>query len=409
MQQEKYKDGPKMFYGYIIVGAASFIMAITWGANRSFGVFLKPMLSDLGWTRAGISGAFTFAMIIMGMMGTITGKLTDQLGPRVVAVGCGLFLGIGYILMAWVRSVWQLYVIYGLLTGIGMSISISMLSLSARWFVRRRALMTGIIAAGPSLGIFLVPLACSRLIDIYGWRTSYVIMGIFTIGFILFGARYVRRSPADSSRALPGEKPAQETDPTISETGFSIRQVLRTKQYWLLSTICFCDLFLMNVVTVHLVIHAQDQGVAATQAATLLSAAAGVCLFARIAIGGVADRIGCKPTLMICLVVSMLGFVVLLSARGMWMLYLFAVIFGFSLWASGGLIPPITAELFGLKAHGNIFGAVYMSAAMGGAFGPVLVGYLYDVFGSYQPAFGLCLLISICSVALLILLDPVKK
>jgi MFS family permease len=165
----------------------------------------------------------------------------------------------------------------------------------------------------------------------------------------------------------------------------------------------------MNVVTVHLVIHAQDQGISATQAATLLSVAAGICLFARIAIGGIADRIGCKPTLMICLAVSVIGFVLLLGARELWMLYTFAAIFGFSLWASGGLIPPITAELFGLKAHGNIYGAIYLSGAMGGAFGPVLVGYLYDVFGNYQLAFGICLFISICSLVFLILLDPIPK
>ena len=91
------------------------------------------------------------------------------------------------------------------------------------------------------------------------------------------------------------------------------------------------------------------------------------------------------------------------------MLYLFAAIFGFSLWASGGLIPPITAELFGLKAHGNIYGAVYMSAAMGGAFGPVLVGHLHDVFGNYRLAFILCFLISIISVTLLISLKPIQK
>ena len=99
----------------------------------------------------------------------------------------------------------------------------------------------------------------------------------------------------------------------------------------------------------------------------------------------------------------------LLWPKDLWMLYIFAAIFGFSLWASGGLIPPITAELFGLKAKGNIYGAIYMIGSMGGAFGPVLVGYLYDVFGNYQLAFGICLFISICSLAFLILLDPIQK
>ncbi len=85
------------FYGYTIVAAALCIMSISWGSNRTFGVFLEPMVSDFGWTRAQISGAFTLGTFIMGFGSVLAGRLTDRIGPQAVLIGCGLFLGCGYI------------------------------------------------------------------------------------------------------------------------------------------------------------------------------------------------------------------------------------------------------------------------------------------------------------------------
>jgi len=99
----------------------------------------------------------------------------------------------------------------------------------------------------------------------------------------------------------------------------------------------------------------------------------------------------------------------LLVAESLWMLYLFAAIFGFGLWASGGLIPPMTAELFGLKAHGTIYGSIFISGATGGAFGPVVVGYLFDLTGNYRLAFVVCFVITILALLSLIGLKPIRE
>jgi MFS family permease len=195
----------------------------------------------------------------------------------------------------------------------------------------------------------------------------------------------------------------------IQDEGLSISEALRTKQYWLLSFVFFCDFFLMNVITVHIVIHAIDLGIPATKAAGILSVASGICIFARVIIGAIADRIGCKSTFMFCLVLSVFGFALLLTATSLWALYLFAAIFGFGLWSSGGLTTPMTADLFGLKAHGTIYGSIFVSGAIGGAFGPVLVGYLFDVSGSYDSSFVICLIISILALTALIGLRPLKR
>ena len=106
-------------------------MTVAWGTNRTFGVFLKPMLSEFGWSRASISGAFTMAMIIMGLASFVGGRITDRFGPRAVVISCGLCLGAGYFFAATVRAIWQFYIFYGLMTGIGLSATTPLMSLVA--------------------------------------------------------------------------------------------------------------------------------------------------------------------------------------------------------------------------------------------------------------------------------------
>jgi MFS family permease len=399
----------EVFYGYFVVGAAVLIMTLAWGANRTFGVFLPPMLHEFGWTRGQISGAFTLCMIIMGAMSVAAGRLTDRFGPKVVLIGCSLFLGFGYFLSSQVSTVWQFYVYYGVITGIGMSGTVTpLMSLVARWFEKNRALLTGIVTAGPALGITIMPPLFSALIIACGWRISYVVLSGMTLVLIGSGAMILRRDPNQMGLSPYGADEGNVNSLDLQNDGFSLGAAFRTKQLWLLGIIIFCDFFLMNVFSVHIVIHAEDLGVPAKAAASLLSVAAGVSIIARIIVGSIADRIGCRIMLMICFVTAVVAFTLLLVARDLWMLYLFSAIFGFGLWSSGGLIAPMTAEQFGLRSHGAIFGLVCFAGSTGGAVGPVLIGFIFDATASYYMGFLICL--SLCLIALMavIALVPTK-
>ena len=400
---------PRIFYGYIVAAAAFLILTIAWGANRCFAVFLQPMLQELGWTRADLSGAYTLTMIVMGLTGILTGKMIDRFGPSVVSMSCGLLLGLGYTLCALVQVKWHLYLFYGLIAGMGLSVSAPLLSLVARWFVKKRALMTSIIIAGPGLGNMIMPLVFSMFIGAYGWRFSYLLLGGIALLCILFGAFFLRRDPSEMGLEPYGAVQTGKESGGLQSKGLALKKAFGTRQYWLLSCIYFCDFFLMNVVMVHVVIHAQDQGIPLTVAASILSVASGVCIFSRIIVGGIADRHGYQRTFLVCLCLSMVGFILLLFAYGLWTLYVFAAIFGFSLWSSGGLMAPIIADLFGLQAHGSIYGSLFLSGAIGGAFGPVLVGYLYDRTGDYRIAFLLCVIMTALSITSLLLLRPIPE
>ncbi len=145
----------KFFYGYIVAITAFFIMVLIWGTYYSFGIFFKPVSTEFGWTRAMTSGAFSLSMIMYGLLGIVMGGLNDRLGPRLVMTFCGFFLGLGYLLMSQTNTIWQLYLFYGGIIGIGMGGSwVPLTSTIARWFVKRRSMVTGIVASTTSNMIF---------------------------------------------------------------------------------------------------------------------------------------------------------------------------------------------------------------------------------------------------------------
>ncbi len=399
-----------LFYGYIVAAASLCVMAVTWGANRTFGIVLGPMLAEFSWTRAEISGAVTLNMIVMGTMALVAGRLTDRYGPRAIIMIGALFSGLSYIFASRITSLWQLYLFYGIISGIGLSSAWAPpMSVISRWFWKRKALMSGIVIAGPALGIAIIPLLFSSLMATWGWRFSYVILGLFVIVTVAAAAFFLRGSPGEIGLFPYGADPTDSNCNDLQTEGISLMESSRTLAFWLLLLISFCNEVLVGVITVHIVIHATGLGIPMTAAAGVLSAAAGVSIPGRIIMGGVADRIGHKPALIICFGTSVIAFLLLLSTDALWMLYLFAVLFGGGLWTAGSIRAPLIADLFGLKSHGTIFACTVLASAIGGAVGPIIAGLLFDIYGSYQITFIMCIGISLIGIIATIPLQPFRQ
>ena len=160
---------PRFFYGYVIIIVGFFVMALMWGTTLNFGLFLKPMSAEFGWTRATTSAPFSLSMFLFGILGMVTGRLNDRFGPRIVVTVCGLFLGVAFLLMSQISALWQLYLFYGVMIAIGTSGSfVPLASTVARWFARRRGLMTGLVLSGYGAGAMIGPPVASWLISSYG-------------------------------------------------------------------------------------------------------------------------------------------------------------------------------------------------------------------------------------------------
>jgi len=402
------ENRPRFFYGYIIVFVAFLIMMIMWGTFYSFGIFFEPILAEFGWSRAVTSGAFSLSMVLTGFFAIVAGKLNDRFGPRIVMTGCGLFLGAGYLLMSRIDAIWQLYLFYGLIIGIGSGGSfVPLASTVSRWFFRKRGLMTGIIAAGIGFGTMIMPPLASWLISIYGWRASYMIMAGVASVLIISAAQFLRRDPGQVGMVPYGESRVREDRPGVTAGGFSLAEALHTRQYWLFCSTLFCSWFGISIILAHVVIHATGLGVSAASAANILAIVGVGGVVGRIVMGGVADKIGNKSAIIAGFVLMSVAFLILLVAREVAVFYLYAFVFGFAYGAVSTLESPMVAELFGLSSHGTIFGAIFFSDSVGGAIGAVLGGRIFDITGSYQSAFITCAALSVVAIILAIFLKSV--
>jgi MFS family permease len=399
-----------VFYGYIVVVAASLTMLMGFSIYSAFGVFFKPVLTDFGWTRAMTAGAFSLSMILTGMLGIVMGGLTDRLGPRIVMTFCGLFLGLGYLLMSQVSAIWQFYLFYGVIIGTGMGgMWVPPLSIVARWFVKRRSLMTGIVLVGSGIGGFIGPPVISRLISAYDWRLSYIIVGSICLLVVILAAQFLRRDP-DQMRQVPfGESGEGERGFKLEARALSLKEAIYTKQLWLVFSMLFCSGLCIGTVMVHIVPHATDVGISAVSAANFLATIWGVGIIGNFVLGSVGDRLGSKHVFIISFVLTAAVLFGLARATEVWMLYLFAVSLGFARGGMGTAQSPLVAELFGLRSHGMIFGLAGFGWACGAATGPFVAGYIFDVTTSYQMAFLISAAIGVIGLILCVLLTPTKE
>ncbi len=400
----------RYFYGYNIVAAGFTIQAVCIGALFAYGVFFKEIQAEFGWSRATISGASSLALLMMGAAGVLAGRLNDRIGPRILIAVSAVFLGLGYLLLSRIQSPWQLYVVFGILAGIGFSThDVITLSTVARWFDKRRGAMSGIVKVGTGSGQLLGPMLATLLLAVFGWRYSNVIIGAAILVALLLVAQLMRRDPQEMG-LLPDGRISKSNGRNGEVTGRSLilREAARIEQFWTICITEFAIFFCLFTIVVHIVPHARDLGLAPAYAAGVLSTIGGVSIVGRIVMGSANDRIGGKRALLICIIMLFCSFVWLQLASTAWMLFLFAVIYGF---AHGGfftVVSPMVAEWFGTGSHGMLFGIVLFCGTLGGSVGPLVAGRIFDVTGSYQMVFLILTGLTVIGFALMMRLRPVR-
>jgi len=397
---------PSFFYGYVIISACFLMMVVWWGTYHSFGVFFESLLVEFGWTRAMTAGAISLNNIFFGLFGIVIAKLCDMVSPRIIIGACGFALGLGYLLISQVSTIWQLYLYYGVLIAIGMGAYIAILPIVTRWFVRRRGLMTGVVFSGMGLGTVIFPPLASRLISIYDWRLSFIVMGIIALVMIVLAAQFLKRDPRQVGQLPYGESEVKLEGSVSEARVFSYHEALHTRQFWQVCGMYFIFLFCLLIVTVHIVIHATGIGISAANAANILAIVGAFSIVGMNIMGMAGDKFGNKLAFVTSFVLMAIAFLWLLLAGETWMFYLFAVVFGFAYGGMQVLFSPMVAELFGLSSHGVILATASFTGAVGAAVGSALAGHIFDITNSYSLAFLICVIIAIVGFVLTLLLRP---
>lgn len=365
---------PPQHWTLVAVGALMTCVAI--GVVFSLAVFLDPMGTDTGWSRAGISTAMTLAFLSMGIGGFGWGALSDRYGPRLVVLAGTVLLGLSNVLASRAGSLLEFQLLYGVMMGVAAgSYFAPLISAAAASFDRHRSLAVSLVTAGVGVApLTMSPLAAWLLTE-YGWRTAQLVIGVGAWAVLLPAVWLV---PARiRPQAAPPLTPEGNAPPA------SVGQALRSRPFIVLAATFFACCAAHSGPIFHTVSYAIGCGLPTFAAVTIYSMEGLAGLGGRVVFGVLADRLGVKPVLVGGLLLQAL-------AAGSYMLvsqlpgfYAVAVVFGL---AYGGVMPlyaVLAREYFGDRILGTVLGAASMVSSLGMALGPVLGGWLYDRSGSY--------------------------
>jgi len=401
----------RFYYGWVVLATLFVIGLISFGIRFSFGVFFESLEEYFGLSRAQTSAVFSVYVVLTSVFAILGGWALDRYGPKIVAILMGLVTGVSLLLTSQAGSLWHLFISYSLLLAIGTGPAFTfVMSTALRWFEKRRGVALGIVSSGSSIGVMIMTPISAYLIASYGWRGSYFIMAFIAFLIIIPCALLLKRAPSGAV-ALPKDEKLPSTSASgrqdRSEMGaFSLLQASKSKSFWLFFFIWFLNSFCAYIVMAHVVRHAIDLGITSMQAALTLSIIGGSGVLGRLLMGRVSDSLGRKQAAVIGTLLMAGAMLWLTGSSSLWMLYLFAIIFGFSY---GGLVPPITAligDIFGMPHIGVILGVLEVGWASGAALGPVFAGYVFDITGNYDFAFSAGMIAMLIATALVLFVRP---
>jgi len=383
------------FYGWYIVGAGFLISFIGMGTRYSYGVFVKSLDADFQMTRTATSGVFSLYMILGCLIAIMGGWALDRYGPRKIGIFMGTFTGLSLILTSQARAPWQLLMTYSLFLSLGTGAVYGVVnSTTSRWFVAKRGTAIGITSAGGGMGAIILAPFATYLISSFDWRTAFIVMGFISGIGMIAASLILIKEPRDigylpyGMKAEPVEKDPAKGESPLESPGLSLGQAWKAQPFWFL---VLSWLFLslgLHMVFIHVVPYAADMGIAPMDAAFILSLLGLANIPGRLVVGKLSDAMGTKAIGVSCALIQLVALLWLMGSTRLWMLYAFAVAYGF-LWGGASTVTTIlTADIFGMRSLGAIMGMMSGGWAVGAAIGPAIGGYLFDVTGHYSMAFG---------------------
>ncbi len=392
----KTHAGGAVFYGWWIVGGCFVALFVGLGVGiYAPPVFLVPLQNHFGWSRAAIAAGSASAAVIGGVASPVVGACIDKYGSRTMMIFGALVMGTAMLLLSAMTALWQLYVL-NVVAAIGFTCCgpIPIQTLISNWFRRRRGLAMGIAQTGVGFGgLVMAPLA-GLLVARVGWRLAFAVLGgviLTTITAMVLAV--VRSRPAEMGLLPDGDAVVSEGGEGEAGhgvgIGIDVGAALRTGAFWVLAAAHFLWLFASSSILGHFVAHLRDVGFESGVAAGALGLIGGASVAGRIVVGYFADSSSKRGVMSAALVLSALSVTLLLSIASRGALPLFVVSYGLAVGGIAVLFPLLVGEYFGLLAFGKILGLIAIAATLGMAAGPVLTGRIYDVTGSYRPAFTL--------------------
>jgi len=356
--------------GWVTVGAAFVAMVAVFGVAYSFGAFFAPMAAEFGTGSGATSLVFSITACCWFLLGSVSGRAVDRVGPRPVLLIGAVALAGGLLATSAAQQLWVGYLGYGL--GVGVAVAcgyVPMVAVVSGWFERRRALAVGVAVAGIGVGTLAGAPLAATLIAEYGWRRAHLLLALGGSVLLVVAAVAARRPPR-----------------SVGEEPWALRDVVRTREFRAMYVATLLASIALFVPFVYLPTAALANGVSPVAAAALIGVIGVASVVGRLAIGALADRVGRVRTFQASFAVLAASFLIWLVGGSWPWLSAFAVVLGTGYGGWIALQPTVLAQLFGTRGLGGLVGLVYTAAGVGALIGPPLAGVLVDVTGGYRWA-----------------------
>ncbi|MFB3883894.1 MAG: MFS transporter [Thermodesulfobacteriota bacterium] len=377
-----------IFYGWWVVTACFIIGLYVAGAVYfGFSAFFEPLVKEFGWSYTQVSLATSLRGLEMGIFAPIVGFLVDRFGSRKLVLLGTIIVGFSLILLSLTRSLLMFYVSFLLLAfGAGGCTSVVLLTAVAKWFDKNLGMALGVVTCGYGTGGLIIPLIV-RLIDLYHWRTSLVILGLgmWALGIPL--SFIIRDKPKQDPLPVRREPPHHTRDQTknkVKEFQIDLRDALKQKTFFYLVIVEVIRLTIVSAVVLHVMPYLSTRGIPRSTAGVVTAAVHVFSIFGRFGFGWLGDVYNKKHMTLVALCSMAMGLLAFCWIRQGWMILLFLLLFSPGCWGTMILMRTMQREYFGKDSFGKMIGIIMGIGSIGGIIGPTIAGWVFDLFRSYH-------------------------
>ena len=389
-----------------VIAIAGVFLQIALGAVYAWSVFRVPLAKQFGWSISEVTLTFTISIFVLGFAAFFGGLWLNRKGPRVVAVTGGVLYGLGIFLASFTHRLSWLYLTYGVIGGIGLGLGyIVPVAVLVKWFPDRRGLITGIAVGGFGAGALITAPVATRLIQSVGVLSTFAYLGIAYLIVTVVAGLFMRNPP-------DGWKPEGWT-PTVTQTSqragrdFTLNEALKTWQWWALWLLLFLNTCAgISIISQEAPLFQEETGVTAAIAASMVGLASIGNAVGRVFWAWVSDLITRSATFFVMFVAQILLFWFLpnIATASFLTIVTFVVLMCYG--GAFGTMPAFTADYFGPKNVGPIYGLMLTAWGFASVFGPLLIAHMRETAGSYRGALHVIAGVMTISAVLPILVRP---
>jgi OFA family oxalate/formate antiporter-like MFS transporter len=378
----------KIFYGWWIVLACFFIGLYVGGSIfYGFTAFFEPIRREFGWTYTQISLAASLRGLEMGIFAPFVGFLADRFGSRKLILWGTILVGFGLVLLSLTQSLAMFYGSFLIIAfGAGGCAVVVTMTVVANWFHRQVGIALGVMMSGVGASGLMLPFIV-RLIDAFGWRTTFIILGL---GMWILGIplSFVIRNRPEQYGYLPDGEASSDSMPDIETrnkgSNIGLREALRKRSFWYINTIELIRMMTVLAVITHVMPYLSSLGIPRSSGGLIAGAIPLFSIIGRFGFGWLGDAVDKRYVMALSLCLMSIGLLIFSYVEVIWVLFVFLLLF--SPGYGGGMVlrGAILREYFGRDSFGKILGITMGCSATGGIIGPTLAGWVFDTVGSYQ-------------------------